>query len=285
MLKDIFLAIALVLSSSFLLAQEIGEASFYSDNFHGRLTASGEKYNKNAFTAAHKLLAFGTIIKVTRIDNNKSIEVRINDRGPFIEGRIVDLSRVAAEKLGLTRDGITDVSITVLENGKPGRFYDANATQGPRVEVTKPVVTQKEKVTKPSDIKTSNPNSNTVLNSKGTSSTKKKVTTKPKPKVRKRVDQGLYKLNIETARFEGFGVQIGFYKNYTNAIIRAAELRDFGLTNIMIHVDKENQGKEIFKIIVGPYLSRDKAYNKRKEIRNQLKLDVFVVNLFELKPF
>ena len=82
--------------------EETGTASWYGDKFHGRRTANGERYDMYAYTAAHKTLPFGTILRVTNLDNNKSILVRVNDRGPFVRGRIIDLSRVAAKDIGVS---------------------------------------------------------------------------------------------------------------------------------------------------------------------------------------
>ena len=73
---------------------------------HGPSTASGERYNMHAFTAAHKKLPFGTVVMVTNLKNNKSVKVRINDRGPFIKGRIIDLSNAAAKKVDLLNAGV-----------------------------------------------------------------------------------------------------------------------------------------------------------------------------------
>lgn len=92
-----------------------GEASWYSDALHGRTTASGERYDRDELTAAHRVLPFGTRVRVTRISTDRSVEVRINDRGPFVDGRIVDLSRRAAQELGMIQDGVVRVRVTVLE--------------------------------------------------------------------------------------------------------------------------------------------------------------------------
>lgn len=94
---------------------QTGLASWYSDSLHGRTTASGEPYDKNAMTAAHRALAFGTKVKVTRRDTGRSVVVRINDRGPFVEGRIIDLSRRAAEDLDMIRAGVIEVRVEVLD--------------------------------------------------------------------------------------------------------------------------------------------------------------------------
>ena len=92
-----------------------GVASFYADSFDGRRTASGETYSRRAHTAAHRSLAFGTRVKVIRIDNDRSVWVRINDRGPEVESRIIDLSEAAARKLGMTETGTAKVRLEIFE--------------------------------------------------------------------------------------------------------------------------------------------------------------------------
>jgi rare lipoprotein A len=100
------------------LAQiQTGKASFYADKFEGHPTASGEKYRHNKLTAAHKTLPFGTIVRVTNLANGNTVDVEINDRGPYIEGRVIDLSRSAAEKLGFVNLGVTDVKLEVIDPG------------------------------------------------------------------------------------------------------------------------------------------------------------------------
>lgn len=91
-----------------------GKASYYNDSLHGRKTASGEIYDKTAMTAAHKRLPLGTRVRVTNIKTGKSIKVKINDRGPFIKGRIIDLSRRAAKKLGIIKKGVAKVKVEIL---------------------------------------------------------------------------------------------------------------------------------------------------------------------------
>jgi rare lipoprotein A len=93
---------------------EKGIASWYGEPYHGRRTASGEIYDMHELTAAHKTLAFGSVVKVTRRDTGADVKVRINDRGPFIEGRIIDLSFAAAKKIDLDIDGVAPVKIKVV---------------------------------------------------------------------------------------------------------------------------------------------------------------------------
>jgi rare lipoprotein A len=98
-------------------AEEVleGQASYYSDSLHGNNTASGEPYNKNALTAAHRTLPFGTRLKVTYLKTGKSIKVVINDRGPHARNRIIDLSGAAAKHIGLIDDGQGMVRLEVIE--------------------------------------------------------------------------------------------------------------------------------------------------------------------------
>jgi rare lipoprotein A len=91
-----------------------GYASWYGGKFHGRRTASGEVFNTNELTAAHRTLPFNSIVRVTNAENGKSVIVRINDRGPFVDGRVIDLSRAAADVIGITAVGVAPVELEVL---------------------------------------------------------------------------------------------------------------------------------------------------------------------------
>lgn len=92
-----------------------GGASYYADRFHGRRTASGEAFNTHALTAAHRTLPFGTRVQVTNPANGRSVVVRINDRGPFHGGRVIDLSRSAAERLGIVAPGHGQVQLAIVD--------------------------------------------------------------------------------------------------------------------------------------------------------------------------
>jgi rare lipoprotein A len=96
---------------------ETGLASWYGHPYHGRASASGEIYDMEKMTAAHRTLAFGTLVHVENLDNGMSTEVRINDRGPFVEGRIIDLSHAAAVAIGMIGPGVAHVKLTI--NGLP----------------------------------------------------------------------------------------------------------------------------------------------------------------------
>ena len=106
-----------------------GVASYYGERFDGRRTANGERFNMHALTAAHRTLKFGTRVRVTNKSNGRSVEVRINDRGPYIHGRSIDLSKGAARKLGMLGSGVARVKLEVL--GRKG-----SGNNGSRPDVT-----------------------------------------------------------------------------------------------------------------------------------------------------
>lgn len=101
----------LILSADIAQAQ-VGMASYYKS---GRQTANGERFNPNGYTAAHRFLKFGTKVRVTNLRNGRSVIVRINDRGPFIRGRIIDLAYGAAKAVGLHDSGVAKVSVAILQ--------------------------------------------------------------------------------------------------------------------------------------------------------------------------
>ncbi|NLG18557.1 MAG: septal ring lytic transglycosylase RlpA family protein [Fibrobacter sp.] len=103
------------LNSSEYCVYQKGKASYYCDKLHGRKTASGERYNKQDLTAAHRKLPFNTRVKVTNILTKQSVVVRINDRGPFVKNRVIDVSRAAAEMIGLIKAGVAEVVIEIKE--------------------------------------------------------------------------------------------------------------------------------------------------------------------------
>jgi len=117
-LKSLHLGIAftlLLLLSVAAAAKEEGTASYYADSLQGNSTASGEPYDRNELTAAHRTLEFGTRVRVTNRDNGKSVVVRVNDRGPHAAAYVIDVSGAAAERLGMLETGTAEVSLEVLD--------------------------------------------------------------------------------------------------------------------------------------------------------------------------
>lgn len=116
----LFKLLLFILTASTLTVQASdnfeGAASFYADKFEGRKTANGEIYIHNKFTCAHKTLPFGTKLKVTNLTNNKTVIVTVNDRGPYIGTRVIDLSKSAAQEIKMVNQGVARVAIQILRN-------------------------------------------------------------------------------------------------------------------------------------------------------------------------
>ncbi len=138
MKKRIILLLALILGITQIYADQWGLASWYGGDFHGKKTANGEVFNTNDLTAAHNTLPFNTLVKVTNLYNQKSVIVRINDRGPFRKGRIIDLSKAAAKALNMLNSGVIPVRLEVVKNTgekNPEQDHITGSTQTCRIQV------------------------------------------------------------------------------------------------------------------------------------------------------
>lgn len=133
--KHLLLSIILIFALSSLSAEVYREkalVSYYAGDFHGKKTSNGEYFNMNDYTCANKSLPFNTILKVTNLSNGLSVQVRVNDRGPFVIGRELDLSKAAAQKIGMIKSGTTYVRIEIVKKGpdtKLSRQTAAKASQ------------------------------------------------------------------------------------------------------------------------------------------------------------
>lgn len=126
----IIVLVTACLLSAPLFAEEQGIASYYAGKFQGRLTANGEIFDTNLFTAAHKTLPFNTIVKVTSDVTAMSVLVRINDRGPFVAGRIIDLSRAAAEAIEMVGSGLAPVTVEIVRRGDGKTYHKTGPPAG-----------------------------------------------------------------------------------------------------------------------------------------------------------
>lgn len=263
----IYLCLFLIgMFSNTLQAQEVqfGEASYYADKYHNQSTSSGELYNKNAMTAAHRKLPFGTMVKVTRLDNNKSVVVRINDRGPYKDGRVIDLSRAAAEKINLVQDGIADVKVEVINKDEERKLTEKPKESKPKATAVKSTSTSKPK---PS------PKKKTSSTKTKSSSSKKFTTTN--------VMSGTYKVSLERVPETSFGVQVGTFSNYEYMMNQVAQLHDYWFKDVIISIGNTN-GKKSYKVIVGSLSSREAAEQYKANVMKKTGLRGFVVDLNEL---
>ena len=255
-------------------AVEYGMTSMFSDNFHGKKTASGELYDINKMTAAHKSLPFGSRIRITRLDNKQSVIVRVNDRGPYTKGRVVEISRKAAREIGLTEGEIkvkVELVSTEDDEAKPKIapvLIEDEPSKTPPKAVTikttdkKPKVVESKPLPKPTEI------------------APKPVAVKPAPKEepegKMKVGE-LMKIQVAKPDREGFGVQVASMANYDAAIKKIGDLEEDFFKNILLFSDKTGE-KPMYKIILGPFPDVTTAETYKKSAKKK-KLDGFVINL------
>lgn len=256
---------AFLLSSFYLQKEEVGKAGYYADSLHGRKTASGEKYDKNDLTCAHKTLAFGTKVRVTRLDNKKSVVVRVNDRGPFVEGYVTDLSRAAAEKLDMIKIGITQVKLEIVEAGSTARV--AADTDGSTAAFAKRGDAKATTlITKPTQYSSTDP----VPASSRTVS----IITDPKR------SSELFAVDIKQTRKEGYGVQVSTLYDADNVIPILKKIQQEWPEKALVSViTDETYKKKTYRVIIGPFADKKSAETQQKAAAKKGYKGCFVVEL------
>ncbi len=219
-----------------------GIASWYGPNFHAKKTSNGETYNMHAMTAAHKTLPMNTMLRVVNLENGKSAIVRVNDRGPFVDDRIIDLSNKAAHKIDMVKNGTAQVAITVL--GYNGQIENSQApyTQMPsekivKKEVIKPII---------------KPVEDFVIEEK----------VYPTPKIKK------------IKKPSNYNIQVGAFSRYQGAVItkdKFAKMINFKKSVEIKKVTKNS--RTLYKVFIVGFNS----YNKAQEFRNTNELNNSVV--------
>lgn len=281
----------ILLSTVFLFsaqanAQEFGKASYLDMAYQGAITASGEPYNANEFTGAHKIHPFDTKLRITRQDNGRSVIVRINDRGPHIKGRIVDVSYAAAKALDMVRDGVIDVKVEVVGKADPAD----NKKAEPEPKVYSPpsleqVLIDKDQTNntrKATTTKETTPNRDANNTPKGAENTpvtnnrsndySKRLLTTPYEKY------GLYEIKVLQVNKAGYGVQVASLSSYENAMKELTRLQGKKINNALLSIEQSGASMA-FKVIVGPYESRAAANQQINQLRRSLGVKGFVVDL------
>ncbi len=273
-------AAAAVTAQTESYGDEFGLATYYHDNLAGSKTASGETYNPRAMTAGHMRHEFNTMLKVTRLDNNKSVTVRVNDRGPFVSGRVVELSRAAAEQLGMINDGLAEVKLEVVKSPKPAKAEKTASPETGKAASSTPVPASYETTSPTTAPETVKRETAPKQAPAATTAQAKKESSKAKPQLVGKEYQkyGLYKISIEKPGGKGFAVQVASLENYENVFQQVADLQAKWFDNILISIEK---GKDVpvYKILLGPFESEPAAANYLKNLQKKHKIKGFVVDL------
>ncbi len=285
--------------------EEYGKATFYANSLHGRRTASGEPYDRNELTCAHKTFPFGTRLRITRMDNNKSVIVRVNDRGPFIEGYVVDLSRRAAENIGMIDQGVVRVKVERADEPKKETAEEeeeapkpvAHSTPAgkkitkpaPATESIKPVANSTpagkkitkpapaaEKATKPVAHSTgavAKPSAKPVANNAPKGAKPATMLVKPlRPAQYSAITTEksttiLYKTALTALPMTGFGVQVATLTGSASALREAAKLESLFPNKVLMLVEEgPSPEASVYKLVVGPAPSRAAADNLQRNV-------------------
>ena len=288
--------------------EEYGLASYYSEDFQGRSTAYGDIYNKDELTCAHKRYPYGTMLKVTRLDNKKSVNVKVTDKGPFIKGRVVDLSHRAAEILGMIGLNTVEVKVERLSNTSTRTADTAPIVRGSSATTD----SQPQSFDEPTGDRIVAPDLSAKGSSPATASTAAApATTAPAkptepaptatpnkttiPVVKQSTDRfsrvgddytpfGLYRIVLEKPDSQtGFGVQIASFSNYENLLQKVADLQAKWFDNILISIEPGTGGNNSYKVILGPFDTQKGAQHYQESLVSRYKINGFVLDLAGLK--
>ena len=237
--------------------REVGIASWYGPDFHNGLTANGEKYDMHAMTAAHRTLPLPSIAKVTNLENGKSVIVRINDRGPFVNNRIIDVSKTAAEVLDFKDKGTAKVRVEIMaeeskELKKQILKNGGKVVGGPPL----PPLSDLQGTTEPNDVSSPIPLANPMPETIASSNVSdlepvKPVTAAPVGETTVPVNKPVF----GTAS-AGYYVQVGAFSKLENAQNLQSELTPFGQVQIL---EKTTPDTVLFRVRLGPYDDPQKA--------------------------
>ncbi|MCR4941651.1 MAG: septal ring lytic transglycosylase RlpA family protein [Campylobacter sp.] len=234
-----------------------GIASWYGPSFHGKKTSNGEIYNMYNLTAAHKTLPMNTIVKVTNLRNHHSVVVRINDRGPFVANRVIDLSKAAATQLGMIGSGTTPVSMEVV--GFEGKVANATALASantkfdPNLGINSTSVKQQSIYQKP----------NAIQKSQGSLNSRDSIAIAEISSTSKQTNSGqIYNQNeVSAMNYIGgdFMVQIGSFKNLSGAQRYQKEHQSFmGYKSVVKSFNNDN-GEMVYRVFLTGFRSEDEA--------------------------
>ncbi|MBC6993656.1 septal ring lytic transglycosylase RlpA family protein [Neolewinella lacunae] len=312
-MRHLLILLVLAICSSYLPAQLVGDtenglASYYSAEYHGAETAYGVIYDKNQLVAAHRQFPQNSVVRVRNIENGKTVDVRIIDKGPFIRGRVIELSERAAANLGMLGKETVPVEITLLST--PSQPAAVN-TDPPRQTPVVPEATPATPVTRPTTEPAATPATDTrvvtpeparpapvqpgEVTPRSTPSTTAPISTPPPtvsaadavkatPVVKKNYVRqnafapGTYKIELLKPSGGNFGVQVGSFKDLEGSMDKVAELQGKWFENIL--VQKINSGPfATYKVILGPFDTQASATRYASDLKKRYKMDGFTVTL------
>ncbi|MCB0650327.1 MAG: septal ring lytic transglycosylase RlpA family protein [Saprospiraceae bacterium] len=285
---------SMITFSSFAQSEELGLASYYGDKFQGSKTSYGDTYDRNEFTCAHKRHKYGTKLKVTRIDNKKSVVVKVIDKGPFVKGRVVDLSYAAAEKIGLIQDGVAEVKVEVVGSETTNDENTVNTSDAKAVttKIVTETVRPDEFDAKSEPKSTQDPvkEKATAIVAKTEAKAEVKTTKDPQAAetfgfllitetaiVQKAVEKGVYQVSLPGS-VQQYGVQVASFSEYENAMRQLTLLKEKSFDKLILLTEAKGEGIS-YKVMLGPFDGEDSAKAYQESLAKKYKMKGFVVDL------
>ncbi len=272
-------------AASALFAQTIQEgiASVFDDAFQGKETRYGVKYDRRELTCAHNVHPYGSQLKVTRLDNKRSVTVRVIDEGPFIGGRLIELSARAGELLGMSGKDEVMVRVELTKRSN----YDPDIEKSKRDSLSK--VERETQSRRPPEYSNTDTIARTAAADRSIAAStdaaaaftaRKAAATPAAPLVRKDYAKyGLYQVQLRKPALQGWGVQVSSITNADNVLQEVANLQAKSFENILVSIEKNDLGQTLYKFILGPFDTEAKARNYLSNLKNRHKMGGFVVNL------
>ena len=283
-MKRISTLLLLLIVSCFAFTQpEFGTASYYGSDFQGKPTASGQIYSQNKLTAAHKTLPLGTVVKVTNTRNNKSVFVKINDRGPYVKGRIIDLSTKAAEILGYRSRGTTSVKVEIVNPEEaPLELLTASADianeNGIHQYDSSSTIDSRNTISSVNEESNETPavNDNKIDKNDALSYNPSKDIPQPAKEINETnaiaiMNRSPYFIvtNLDKSKTGFYGVQLGIFSDASVIFAMMEELEKFKQT-MLIQQEIVN-GKTVYKLCMGKFQNRAYADALRSVLTDKYK--------------
>jgi rare lipoprotein A len=259
-----------------LIGQEIGFAINYKESDASRVTSSSELYNPSKLTAAHNTLPFGTMVNVTRLDNGMSVVVKINDRGPFIPNRILALSKAAATSIGLKKYEKVNVQLTIVPKKESSEPLAEKLEKKPDIPFYQPGSTKTE--TKETE--------EIPLRLKPVENTKTQQNLVPEknivlPPASESLKPGLYQIQLHRLPEKGFAIQVGSFQNISVLWNEVSKLHNAWFKQIMIQSKQSEKGLILYKLLLGPFSTKEKANSYKENLKEKYGIGGFIVTLQE----
>lgn len=246
--------------------KEVGTASWYGPDFHAKRTANGEKYDMHSLTAAHRTLPLPSIVRVTNLENGRSLVVRVNDRGPYARNRIIDVSKKVAQLLGFLEQGTAKVRVEVLE--KESKNLKAALTGNPAYADVSAAPVAKMQTADISPIAGSTvavASDNIGYASVTTDYNYEPEQSGLKMPPQKETFEAEKEIHTQPTIASGFYVQAGAFTSRESAVALGARLKRFGKSHI---TQAEVKGKTFYRVRIGPFAEHSSALQTQSEIRD-----------------